>query len=187
MPLDRFLENVTAAIMSLPQDLKVVLRIAEDPDIDDQSRVLAAGSLMHVLSSYNAIPGMRGMVAYVDDVLVLRLALDRIAKRSPEAMERHRKEWSELEPMTEQLEAAREYMGDSMQLIETAVDGLPKLSHQGHTPAECARDVEALNWLYDAVHAAIVEKFEFDEDDVAREVKGFDRLLAPIRGRGGRP
>ena len=65
-------------MMSLPQDMKAMLRIAEDPDLDDKSKVLACGALLHVLSGANAIPGVKGTLGFADDVLVLRLTVDRI-------------------------------------------------------------------------------------------------------------
>lgn len=182
MSLERFVESVSTAIVSLPQDLKAVLRVVDEPDLDDASRVSAAGALMHVLSSFNAIPGTRGIVAYVDDVLVLRLALERIAKQNPEVVASHKEQAPELWD-GELLETARGYLGDIMKLIESAVDGLPKLSHQGHAPGECVKDVDGSNWLYDAVHAAIVEKFEFDEEAVVREVRGVEKVLAPLRSK----
>ena len=60
-------------MLTLPQDCKAVLRLAEDPDLDDDSRVLACGALLHVLSGANAIPGVKGTLAFADDVIVLRL------------------------------------------------------------------------------------------------------------------
>ena len=97
--------------MSLPQDMKAILRIVEDPDLADEHRTLAAGALLHVLSGQNAIPGMRGMLAYVDDVIVLRLVLERLEKAAPEVMAQHREDSPELmEPLERQMQAVRAYL-----------------------------------------------------------------------------
>ncbi len=184
---DRFVEWVSEAIVSLPQDMKAILRIVDDPDIDDESRILAAGALMHVLSASNAIPGARGVLAYVDDVLVLRLALERIEKKCPEPMERHREESPELlESLHDDLASARDYLGDLITVLEKACNDVPKLKYEGHTPERCVRDTEASNWLYDAVHEAIVEQLEFDEDEVMREAKqiGLDPGPSPLPRHG---
>jgi uncharacterized membrane protein YkvA (DUF1232 family) len=184
MSRERFVEVVRDAILSLPQDLKAVLRIVEDPEIDDESRISAAGALLHVLSSANASPGLRGLLAYVDDVLVLRLALERILARSPEAMERHRQESPELlGPLADQLTVSRGYLGELTTVLDKAVDGLPKLSHQGRTPDECVRDTEGSNWLYETVHEALVNEFDFDEEQVARAAKSIDQVLSQMRLR----
>ncbi|HJK98851.1 MAG TPA: hypothetical protein RMF84_16640 [Polyangiaceae bacterium LLY-WYZ-14_1] len=181
---EKFAELVREGILSLPQDLKTVLRIVDDPDIDDDSRVTAAGAVMHVLSASNSIPGMRGILGHVDDVLVLRLALERIEQKNPEAMAAHREDSPELfADLDDQLEVIRGYLGELTKVLEKAVDGLGKLNHQGHPAARCVRDTDAGNWLHDAVQEAIVEQIDFDDDEVAREVKGVDRILPHLRTR----
>lgn len=172
------------AIISLPQDMKAVLRIVEDPDLDDEGRALAAGALLHVLSAHNAIPGQRGILAYVDDVIVLRLMLERLQKSAPDVMAQHREDSPELmEPLEEQMGAVRDYLGELLKVLDRAVDGLPKLNHQGHSATDCARDPEASTWLYDAVHEALVDELDFDEDEVARELKQVDRIRRPLEQR----
>jgi uncharacterized membrane protein YkvA (DUF1232 family) len=160
------------AILSLPQDLKAMLRVMEDPDLDDASRVLACGALLHVLSGSNAIPGVKGTLGLVDDVLVLRMTLERIAKTSPDVVQSHREDSPEVFGAWDvQLGAARTYLGEKLSVVEKAIDGLPKIQFQGHSARECAKDQEAATWLYDSVHEAIVEQFEIPEDEVARAVK----------------
>lgn len=180
---EALVEWVNDAILSLPQDLKAMLRIVEDPEIGDAGRVSAAGSLLHVLSAQNAIPGLRGILAVVDDVLVMRLILERLETTDPEAMAQHRQDSPELlEPLKEQMAVTREYLGNLMKVLEHAADGVAKLSHQGHTASQCVHDPEAGTWLYDAVHEAILE-LEFDEDDVVRETKRLDQIRAPLQAR----
>ena len=184
MSAERFEEWVREAILSLPRDLKAVLRIVEDPDLSDEGRIAAAGALLHVLSSSNAIPGMRGLLAYVDDVIVLRLVLERLNQSDPEAMATHRKDSPELlEPLDEQLASARDYLGDLMQVLDKAADGVKKLQHHGKNAVQCVRDPDDGNWLYDAVHEAIVEQLVFDEDEVAREIKRIEEIRPPLQAR----
>ncbi len=179
-----FEEVVREAILSLPQDMKAMLRIADDPDLDDEHRVLVAGALLHVLSGQNAIPGMRGLLAYVDDVIVLRLVLERLSREAPEVFAKHREESPELlEPLSEQMGAVREYLGELLGVLEKACEGLPKLTHQGHSAVQCAKDDDAGTWLYDAVQEALVDELDFDEDEVARAVKDIDRIVRPLQTR----
>lgn len=170
--------------MSLPQDMKAMLRILDDPDLDDEHRTLVAGALLHVLSGQNAIPGMRGILAYVDDVIVLRLVLEQLSQEAPEVMARHREESPDLlEPLPEQMAAVRAYLGELLGVLEKAKEGLPKLTHQGHSAEQCAHDDDAGTWLYDAVHEALVNELDFDEDDVARAVKNVDQIVPPLQQR----
>lgn len=184
MAHDRFGEIVRDMILSLPQDLKAALRIVDDPEIDDDGRTMTAGVLLHILSGANAIPGLRGVLAFMDDALVLRIALERIQKRCPEAMENHRADAPELlEPLAEHLVEARAYLGHVTGQLEKAVDGASKLSHKGYSADQCVRDTDASNWLYDAVQAAIVEQLEFDEDEVTREARHIGQIMPQIKSR----
>ncbi|MFW6052263.1 MAG: hypothetical protein ACODAU_13880 [Myxococcota bacterium] len=184
MSRDRFVEVMREAILSLPQDMKAVLRIVEDPDIEDDGRIDAAGALLHVLSASNAIPGARGILQYVDDAVVLRLVLEKIERRYPDALAHHREESPELfDPLEEDLQAIRAYLGDSVVVLERAAEAVSKLSHQGHTARQCALDPDAGNWLYDAVQEAIVEELELDEEEVTRETKHMSDLVKQLETR----
>lgn len=180
----RFVEVAGAAVISLPQDLKAALRIVEDADMDDASRLSMAGGVLHVLSDANAIPGMRGILATVGDVIVLRLVLERLLKAQPDAMKPHVEDAPELfGDLEEFLKVTRAYLGDAVSVLEKAADGVSKLTYQGHSAQACTRDTEGSTWLYDAVSEAIVERFEFDEEDVAREVKQADKIGPALRSR----
>ena len=50
----RFVELMTPALSRFSQDLKSLLRIVEDPESDDESRVAAAGALPVCVSRNNA-------------------------------------------------------------------------------------------------------------------------------------
>ena len=187
MSRERFIELMTPALTRFGQDLKSVLRIVEDPEIDDQSRVAAAGSLMHVISSSGAIPGVRGVLRHLGDVLVMRLVLDGVRQRSPEAFEKHAAESPEmLEPLSDELDAMREFLGERVTVLQKAVDKFPTLNHQGHQASACVEDTESATWLYDAVHEALIDEIDFDDEDVVRELKQVDRILAPLASRVGR-
>ena len=180
----QFVDTAAEMIVSMPQDLKATLRIVEDQDVSEDGRVLVSGAILHALSNANAIPGMRGILAHVGDALVLRLALERAEKSSRDAFSEHREDSPELfAPLNDQLAEAREFLGETITVLETAVDGVVKINHQGYSAKQCVVDDEAGRWLYDAVNEAIVEQLEFDEDDVQREAKQVDQILPHLRSR----
>ena len=145
MSRERFIELMTPALNRFGQDLKSVLRIVEDPDIDDASRVAAAGSLMHVISSSGAIPGVRGVLRYLGDVLVVRLVLRDCRERSPEAFQKHVEQSPEmLESLSDELEVMNAYLGDRVTVLEKAAEKFPTLNHQGHQAAACVEDTLSL-------------------------------------------
>ena len=184
MARHRFVEWLKDAILQLPQDLKAMMRVVEDPDLPDEARVMAAGAVLHVLSGVNTIPGARGVLGYVDDVLLLRVVLDHIAKRDPSLLERHRDGAPELfETLQQDLELARGFLGEGMKVLERALDGLGRITYHGRNARQCVFDTDASNWLYDTVQEAEVDRFEFDEDEVAREVKRVEQLLPSLRAK----
>src|SRR5262249_33487035 len=131
-----------------------------------------------------AIPGVKGLLAYAGDILLVWLVLERIEQTCPQAAARHKEDSPDLwGAVSEQLSTARAYFGDPMRVLEKTADGLAKLSHKGHSAIQCVHDMESSNWLYDAVHTAIVEQFEIDEEEVAREAKRVGELLAALRSR----
>jgi hypothetical protein len=187
MSRERFVELMTPALTRFSQDLKSVLRIVEDPEMDDESRVAAAGALLHVISASAAIPGVRGVLLHLGDLMLIRLVLDGVRQRSPNAFRKHlEKSEDMLQPLSDELEAMRGYLGDRVTVLEKIVEKFPTLSHQGHQASDCIDDAESSTWLYDAVHEVLIDQIDFDEDDVARELKQVDRILAPLTSRVGR-
>jgi hypothetical protein len=188
MPREQLTEFLHAAITSLPQHLKAALRLMDDPDIPDQGRVLAAGSVMHWLSGSNSIPGVRGgPLSYVDDVLVLRLAYGRLAAIAPEAMARHAADSPELfGELKAELELIQRELGKGLSLLEKAVDRLGQLKHRGLTPTQCVSNEEAGTVLYEELQSALVD-LDVDEGTVGRALKQLGPLLdGPAHGLTGR-
>ncbi|MEM1416400.1 MAG: hypothetical protein AAGH15_15935 [Myxococcota bacterium] len=188
MSRERFRELMEEAVVGLPHDMKNVLRVVEDAEVDDESRILVAGSLLHVLSRGTAIPGVRGHLQHAGSVLLIRLALERACAESAEAMAKHREGAPDLfDALEEQLEVARAFLGEGMKLLEDTRGKLPKLNHEGHAAEACVRDDESVNWLYDAVIEAPVEIFEdHDEEDIQRELKGVEQIRKSLLRRLGR-
>lgn len=179
---NEFEERVGQALLSLPQDLKAALRVVEDADLDDESRVLIAGAVIHVLSGANVIPGMRGVLAHVGSAVMLRSALSAAKVKNPEAMAAHAEEAPELVGELDAFEAAaKNFLGEGYLAIDKALAAGPKLTFQGQNAKKCVHDMDASRWLYDAVNEAIVERLELDEDEVARELKKVDAIVAPLR------
>lgn len=181
MPSEKFTEVVRAGLSSLPQDLKAFMRVVEDPDIDDESRIDAAGAILHLLSGQNAIPGLRGTVGYIDDIIVMLLVIERAHKRSPEAMAKHQEEDSSLfGAWKESCASMREYLGDLSKVMEKATDTVKTLALQGHTAVQCVQDVASTDWLYESIIAELV-RLDFPEAEVTRAVKALDQILPPLK------
>jgi len=172
------------AIIALPQDLKTALRLVEDPDLEDICRKRVAGAILHVLSASNAIPGARGTLQHVGDILLLRIVLQRARESCDGWRDAYLADPSDLlASLDSELEVAKAFLGRGFEVLESAAEGVESLVHHGHSAAACVEDEESSNWLYDEVQEAIVERFEFDEDDVARELKEIDRIAGALLAR----
>jgi hypothetical protein len=182
MVRDEFLTFIRGAILALPQSLKAALRVAEDPDIPDEGRALVAGAVIHWLSRTNTIPGVRGgALAYVDDVLVLLLALERTQGMAPDAPERLLQHAPEVcETMEGDLALTRDYLGAGIGVLEQALSRVTKLKHMGRTAQQCVKDESAATMLYEELQSALVD-FEPTPDAVARELKDIDSVVDELR------
>lgn len=183
MSRERAIELIRDAIVSLPQDIKAMLRVAEDVDIPDEGRIVAAASLLHWLSATNGIPGARGLLGYVDDVIIMRLVLEHLKTQAPEAIAKQADAAGPLiTELDDWLKVVRDYMGGSFHVLERAMNEAGKLKHKGHTPEECVRSQESGTWLYEEVLAELVD-VDPAEDQVTRELRGLESIIKPLRDR----
>jgi hypothetical protein len=185
MERDKFVAFMRGAIVALPQSLKAALRVTEDPDLPDDGRALVAGALVHWLSRTNTIPGIRGVASqYVDDVLVLLLAMERLAKMAPDAVPRLQSEAPELfDTLQDDLAIARSYLGVGISVLEQALERVVKLKHMGRSAQQFVQDQDSVTMLYEVVHAALVD-FDLEPDVVGRELKDIDSLVDELKKRG---
>jgi len=182
MVREEFLTFIKGAIVALPQSLKAALRVVEDPDIPDEGRALVAGAVIHWLSRTNTIPGVRGgALAYVDDVLVLLLALERTQTLAPDAAERLLQHAPEvMETLGDDLALSRQYLAGGMTVLEQALGRVTKLKHMGRTAQQCVKDESAATMLYEELHSALVD-FDPAPETVARELKDLDSIVEDLR------
>ena len=186
MSRQQFTDLVRAGLVALPQHLKAALRLMDDPNIPDEGRAVAAGAVLHFLSGSNTIPGLRGgVLSYVDDVLVLRLACARIGAIAPDAMAQHRADLPELlGPLDDDVGVIRSHLGPGIGLLDKVVERLGQLKHHGRSAAQCVADEEAGTMLHDEVLSVLVD-VDLEEEAVARALKQLDPVLEGLRQRGG--
>jgi hypothetical protein len=182
MSREQLTDFLQAAITSLPQHLQAALRLMDDPDIPDEGRVIAAGSVMHFLSGSNSIPGVRGgALSYVDDVLMLRIAYERIEKLAPEAMAKHRDSSPDIfGELASELALTRGELGKGFSVLERAADRVAQLKHRGVGPKQCVSDEEAATVLYEEVQAAMVD-LDIEEGAVSRALKQLGPVLEGLK------
>jgi len=108
-----FVEAFTAALVSLPFDMKVLAEAVIDPELPAPLRELAAATLMHV---FNPKDGhIEAYLRYAEDVVYLRLALKKIVDDKSEASVEFQAQWPEpFESLEAQLATYRKAFGDPL-------------------------------------------------------------------------
>jgi uncharacterized membrane protein YkvA (DUF1232 family) len=183
MSRDSFVQLVREALITLPQTLKAILRMVEDPEIPDQGRVLAAGALVHWLSYAKTIPGVTGVLSYVDDVLVIGLVLGQLEAIAPEVTSRHLADLPEpLITPAKAIEVMQEYLGPVTSVLKKAATELGKLKYKGRTVEQYIGDEQASNRLYQDVQSALIE-LDIEESEVSQALRGLDTIFEPLRRR----
>ena len=88
-----FLETLARALVSLPFDLKVLLEVVSDPDLEHDVREIAAAAVVYIITPRegNIEPYLR----YGEDAIVLRLAAKRVVENGGESAPDFRKRFSE--------------------------------------------------------------------------------------------
>lgn len=184
MSREQFLEVVRLAILSLPSSLKTILRIAEDPEFTDEGRGLAVGALLHWLSAANTVPGIRGLLSYVDDVLIMRLALEKLEETDTEVIRRYREDAPELfGSLAEDLKIIRHHLGPAVRVLESATATIQKIKYKGYSVEQFILDDLLGNLLYEEVQSSLIE-LDLEEEEVARILnKGIDSIISTLRKR----
>jgi hypothetical protein len=90
----RFLETLSRTLVSLPFDVKVLLEGVSDPDLEHDVRELAAATVVHIITPKDG--NVEPSVRHAEDVILLRLALRKIAADGGEGAPAFRDRFSEL-------------------------------------------------------------------------------------------
>jgi len=88
-----FLETLARALVSLPFDLKVLLEVVSDPDLEHDVREIAAAAVVYIITPRegNIEPYLR----YAEDAIVLRLAAKRVVENGGESAPAFRERFAE--------------------------------------------------------------------------------------------
>ncbi|MCC7536104.1 MAG: hypothetical protein IT379_07820 [Deltaproteobacteria bacterium] len=174
---------MTRCVASYGRDLKDSFFVVDDGELDEDMRVLGAGAIFYGLAAGDLLPDTLGPLGIIDDVLVLRIALERICAHNPERAKVYAKERPELfGSMAADLATARSFLGELFELFDERVDTCRAIEFKGKTPANCVSDPEDSRWLYDEVMEAQLH-MPSDEEDIARHMRKIDTVMPRLRQR----
>jgi uncharacterized membrane protein YkvA (DUF1232 family) len=145
----KFVELVRGWLVSLPHDLKIAFDAMDDENLPRPVREVAAGVIAYVVSPNDVVPDRDAVVGYADDVVLLRLALQKALGPGEDEMS-FRDRFPELfEGLEENLTLCKSIMGELMTWLESKVTTLPSLEYKGKKVAKYIDDEEAREQLFE--------------------------------------
>jgi uncharacterized membrane protein YkvA (DUF1232 family) len=145
----RFVSLVRSWLVSLPHDLKIAFEAMDDENLPHDAREMAAGAIVYVVSPHDPISDRNDKVAsYVDDAIILRLALRNVLSGEDGASYKDR--FSEVfGTLDTDLDLCRSAIGDLMGWLDGKIAGLANLEHKGKKAKAIVDDDEAREELFD--------------------------------------
>jgi hypothetical protein len=159
-----FLETISRTLVSLPFDLKILLEAVADSDLEHSARVLAAGTVVHIISPKDG--NVEAPVRFAEDVVQLRLALRKIAAEGGEGAPAFKERFVEdFERLDDELALFRQVFGaDVLDWLDGRWASLAKGVYAKKKIAQFVDDEEVGTFLYDeglqfATNYPITEKY----------------------------
>jgi hypothetical protein len=145
----RFLETISRSLVSLPFDVKVLLEAVSDPDLEHAVREIAAATVVHVITPKEG--NVDAPVRHAEDVLLVRLALAKIAAEGGEGFEAFRDRFAEnYGRLDEELTLFRESLGSEIiDWVDSRWGSLLKAVYAKKKISLFVDDEEVGTFLYD--------------------------------------
>ena len=174
-----FLEKVGEYLLSLPFDLKILQEAVTDPDLDKKVRELAAGTILHTIQPQDGdIPGR-----YVDDVLWVRAALQRVGADGSEGAKAFRSRFEDVYgKLDEDVALFQEALGELWPWLVGKLDSFVKVGFKGVKPSECVEDEAAATLLYEE-GLEFQTNYPVNENQVQNKVRKVETILELLNKR----
>ncbi len=142
-----FLTKVCDYLVSLPFDLKILQEAVTDPDLEKGAREVAAGVLLHALNHHEGT----GPEGYLEDVLLLRVALHRIATEGGDGAPAFRARFGEVyDTLEDDLQLfARALKPELWSWLQSRIDTFGRLTVKGKRAILYVEDESTWDELYD--------------------------------------
>jgi uncharacterized membrane protein YkvA (DUF1232 family) len=179
----KFVELVRGWLVSLPHDLKIAFDAMDDENLPRPAREAAAGVIAYVVSPNDTVSDRNdAVVSYADDVVLLRLALQK-ALSAGEDEQAFRERFPELfEGLDEHLALCKSIMGELMTWLESKLPTLPTLDYKGKKITKYLDDDEAREQLFED---SLVFRTDYpvDEKTITDKLKKASTIIDGLRRR----
>jgi hypothetical protein len=175
-----FLEKVGEYLLSLPFDLKILQEAVTNPDLERGAREIAAGTIIHTIGPQEGDGPMR----FVDDVLLVRAALQRVVADGGEHAKTFaaRFDGEAYAKLDEDVKAFAEVLGDLWPWLTGKLETFRKPPYKGKTPSQYVDDDEAASFLYEE-GLEFQTNYNVTEDKVRNSVRRVEAILESLNKR----
>jgi uncharacterized membrane protein YkvA (DUF1232 family) len=169
----RFVRRMREMLVSLPYDMKVLFEAMSDENLTTQARELAAVAAIYCLSPSDPMPDTLGLLGFIDDVVYVRLTLQRLRDLGGEEFKPYPERFvDEFKSLEADLALIREYLGDSISWIVQRVEKSPaKVRYKGKDASTYVSDDEARLFLYQE-GLGFTTDYEIDEESAGKLQNG---------------
>lgn len=139
-------------LKSLPTDLKILIEMIGDDDLDLKARSSAVGIIIYILSPIDLIPEKIPILGYIDDVIILRIALAVILEIDANRAEYYREKYPEtFDVLDEQIVLLKQTLGALYSWLKALVEKLPKRRFHGKSAEDVASSEQSREEMFDEV------------------------------------
>jgi uncharacterized membrane protein YkvA (DUF1232 family) len=177
----RLVSTVSSWLISLPHDLKILYEAASDENLQRDQRELAVGAIIYAVSPNDFIAADRSdFLSYLDDCILVRLALCEIASAGDEDSEFFKSRFSDFfDTVDDELAAVNSAIGDTMDWLKTKVPQLRTLEYRGKKAPAYLDDDEAGEFLYEE-GLGFATEYPVDEESLADKLKKASTILEAL-------
>ena len=144
-----FLDTISRTLVALPFDVKVLLEAVADSDLEHDVREVAAATVVHVITPKDG--NVDAPVRFAEDVVLLRLALRKIAAEGGEGAPAFRERFAEnYGRLDDELAMFRQALGDDiLDWLDSRWAALSKAVYAKKKIPMFVDDEEVGTFLYD--------------------------------------
>jgi len=169
----RFVQRIRELLVSLPYDMKVLFEAISDENLPAEARQMAASAAISCLSPSDPIPDSTGLLGYVDDVVVVRLALKRFLELGGEEGQSYRERFVEqFRSLDEDLALLKAYLGEAIDWIQNRMEkALLKAKYKGKDARTYVKEDEACVFLYEEGQD-FATRYDIDDESAVKLQNG---------------
>jgi hypothetical protein len=143
------LETLARTLVSLPFDLKVLLEVVSDPDLEHEVREIAAAAVVYIIAAREG--NVEPILRYGEDAIMLRLAAKRVVEHGGESAPLFRERFAEeFSRFSDELAVFETACGKAMlDWLDSRWPALRKVAYARKKISMFVDDQEVGTFLYD--------------------------------------